>query len=117
MNMDTVETTTPTTEPTKPSVRSWAVPSLDVLHQDGTYKVLVDLPGVAPGDVTLAREDGGLLLSATRKDRPDRGYQRRLAVPDHLDADDVDAVLADGVLTLILRPRPVATRTIPVRAG
>ena len=80
--------------------------------------VVVDaeLPGFAPGDITVAAEGGRLLLHAVREAgpgnaRPDNDGQRRrerrtgtfhreLAVPPDTDPSTITASYADGVLTV-----------------
>ena len=109
--------TTPVPTPSVASPSLWRIPALDVLHRDGSYQLLIDVPGVRPEGVVLVVEDGALVLTAQRADHPDLGYKRRLALSDAIDHDAIDARLADGVLTVTLRPRAVVSHTVPVRVA
>jgi HSP20 family protein len=95
----------------------WASPAVDVLHREGSYRLLVDLPGVPKEAVELTVDDGTLSLVARRADQPEHGFRRRLKLPDAVDAEHIDAELKDGVLQVTLAPL-LATRgrVVEVRA-
>lgn len=101
------------------SVSQWVVPSLDVLTSEtGDLQLLVDLPGVAPEGLGLEVRDGVLELDAQRADQPQRGYRRRLKLPETVDAERIAARLERGVLTLDLPVREaVRPRRIQVEVG
>lgn len=101
-------------------------PLADVSETDDAYQVEVDLPGVRREDVDVQvfgrelsitgefkeRERVGLLR--TRARRSGR-FEYRTLLPEDIDADNITAELADGVLTVRLPKREAAKpRRIPV---
>lgn len=103
---------------------AWA-PSADVTETDEAYLVEVELPGVRRQDVTIELAGGELAISGelTKKERQGLFRHRtrrtgqfsyRVTLPGDVDADRVEASLADGVLTVRVpkteaaRPRRIA---------
>ena len=109
--------------------------AVDERVEDDAVVVDAELPGFAPGDITVAAEGGRLLLHAVREaapgnDRSDSAglrrrerrtgtFHRELAVPPDTDPSTITASYADGVLTvrmpLPVAPRPAERIEIPVR--
>jgi HSP20 family protein len=93
------------------------------LYRSGDHYVLhADLPGVDPGSVDVAVENGTLTIKAQRSERTEEavqwisserftgGYLRQLSLGDGIDAERISATYANGVLTVTL---PVADRAKP----
>jgi HSP20 family protein len=87
---------------------AWA-PPVDIEETDDAYIVEAELPGVKRGDVNI--EFAGNELSITgdikekervgilrRKTRRVGRFEFRVVLPDHVDGDNIDANLTDGVL-------------------
>ena len=102
----------------------------DVLEKDDRYEVKADLPGVKRQDVevyvngkdlevvadvkTEAKEeaDGKLL----RAERIHGRMQRRMTLPEELEADKAAAAYENGVLTIMLpKGKHAKRRQLPVR--
>lgn len=107
-------------------VTGW-VPDMDVHETTEEYLVLVDLPGVKPGDVNVELNDQVLSISGTRVpletgatarvERPYGSFVRTLTLPKGVDADSIQADHADGVLTLhIPKPAEVKPKRIAIGA-
>ena len=89
--------------------------------------VEVELPGVARDDLELLLEQGKLTVRAERRvSDPERRYlhcerqfgtiERVIALPESIDADQVEARLEQGVLHLQLNKKPeVLPKKIQVR--
>lgn len=119
---------TPTGEPTRGS-RPF-VPAVDILETDDELRLLVDLPGVTPGDVDLRFEQGELTISAPVAQRQPEGtrflvceygvgpFERTFRVSESIDAARIAAEMTDGVLTLHLpksesaKPRKIAVQAV-----
>lgn len=111
-------TQTPAPENTR--TRPVAAPPVDIYENDQGYLVLADLPGVGNDDVQIRFEDGELSIRGTRNDNgPGQllgaeftaaDYVRRFTIPETVDAEKIDAKLANGVLHLTL---PKASRARP----
>lgn len=90
-------------------------PRVDILETDDELLVLLDLPGVAPGDVDVRFEDGELTVNGRRASGP-VGYSRAFRVTERIAADKIVADLKHGVLTLHLpkveavKPRRIAVK-------
>jgi HSP20 family protein len=91
-------------------------PPVDVWEQGDTYHVLVDLPGVAAGDVRVEIEEGVLHVRGERKtaasvprgeflraERPHGRFALSMALPASVDANGIEARHREGVLEIVLR--------------
>ena len=105
---------------------SGAYPPINVFQQDENVVVVAELPGVRKSDMdiqvknnrvrisgkrTVEYEDGA---SLHRRERVSGAFDRTIAVPMEIEADEVKAEFRDGVLTVCLpraerdKPRSVA---------
>jgi HSP20 family protein len=86
-------------------------PFVDVEEADDSYVVKVDLPGVRRDDVDIELVGSELSISGEIKERERKGVLRhqtrrtgrfayRIVLPDQVDAEKIEAKLADGVLTV-----------------
>jgi HSP20 family protein len=109
--------------------------AVDERVEDDAVVVDAELPGFAPGDITVAAEGGRLLLHAVREAGPGNAgpdnarrrrrerrtgtFHRELAVPPDTDPSTITASYAAGVLTVRMplpAPRTPTERVeIPVR--
>lgn len=112
-----------------PESCGWS-PRADIVEGDKDYEILVELPGVAKGDIELKAEDGILILRGERKffdeeankDRKVRRmerlhgrFERRFRLPKEADAEQIRAGFKDGVLSIrIAKSERVAGRQIEV---
>ena len=100
----------------RPSV---AVPNVDITETDDDYRVRVELPGVAKGDVTVEFEQGVLCIRGEKKSRRDekleRGrrlecsygaFSRSFTLQQDADANRISAVFRDGVLEMVVGKHP-----------
>lgn len=90
----------------------WA-PAVDIEEQENAYVVEAELPGVKPEDVNIELVGNELSITGEIKDDEERreGVMRRRArrrgrfeyrviLPNEVDAENIEANLADGVLTV-----------------
>jgi HSP20 family protein len=93
-----------------PERAGWA-PVADVEEQDDAYVVQVELPGVKPENVTIELVGNELTITGEVKEEERKGVVRRkmrrygrfdyrIALPNQLDGEHVDAKLDDGILTV-----------------
>jgi HSP20 family protein len=115
-------------EPENGTTRGWYAP---VAMWDDADKVYleVELPGVSKDDVDLTVHNGVLRISGERKipegdrnywvnDRAYGTFDRTISLPDDVDANSIDAQLADGVLRIELSKRPESQpKKIVVKGG
>ena len=104
-------------------------PPVDLEETDDAWVVEADLPGVKKGDVTVEVRDNELTIHGELKERERVGILRRrtrrtgqfdyrVTLPGELDADNVDAQLKDGVLTLrIPKPARAQPRRIEIKGA
>ena len=91
------------------------LPAVDIKDEGDRYTVEADLPGLGKEDVSVTIGEGVMEITAkkteqkeeSREDyiRRERGYMsfhRRLALPEDVDLEKVEAKLEDGVLRLAL---------------
>ena len=95
----------------------WDVP-VDLYETEEAYVALLDVPGLAAGDLHVAVSGSKLTVGGERQEpeedeeaegeacvyaeRPMGKFSRTLSVPDGVDVDRISAKLASGVLTLTM---------------
>lgn len=102
-------------------------PAADVTEDENEYRVVMDLPGVEPGDVEIKFERGRLSVHGKVQPRQGAGtnyhvreygvgdYAREFRLTSSVDADAIAAEMRNGRLTLHLPKASTAKpRTIPV---
>ncbi|RSM83581.1 Hsp20/alpha crystallin family protein [Kibdelosporangium aridum] len=98
--------------------QGWS-PLADVTETETGYVVELDVPGVQREDVTVDLNGTDLSITGELKERESKGLFRhrtrrtgkfsyRLSLPRNLDADKVEAKLADGVLTVTVGKKDAA---------
>jgi HSP20 family protein len=103
-------------------------PPLDVHETEDEYLVMVDLPGVKPGDVSMELNERLLTVSGSRVpdetgdsqllERPYGSFVRTLTLPNGVEGEAIVANYADGVLELhIPKPPEAKPRKIPIGSG
>lgn len=98
-------------------------PAMDVVENDHSVTVRMDLPGLSPDDVRVEIDNDVLTVSGeigdTIEKEGDRyhyreryagSFQRSLRLPSGLQADRVDATFNNGVLSIELPKPPEAQR-------
>jgi HSP20 family protein len=107
------------------------VPSFEVKETKDAFIFKADLPGVEEKDLEITLTGDRITVSGKResekREESDRYYayersfgsfSRAFTLPEGVDADNVDAELKNGVLTLRLAKRPeVQPKRITVGAG
>ncbi len=94
-------------------------PSIDVRANDNEVVFICDVPGVKREDLEVTVENHVLTLKGMRRfeskddeqvllGRAYGAFKRSLALPDYLDDANLDANLADGVLTIRIPKRAQA---------
>ncbi len=110
--------------------RSRAIPPMDAIRRDGELELRFDLPGFDPDSIEVTVDRGILTVAARREQERTDGEKhlvrerltgsltRRVQLSDSLDADNVEAAYADGVLTVRVPVKEAAKpRKIEVRAA
>jgi len=106
--------------------RNWRRPVYDVVEQDDSFVVYVQVPGVKREGIDISVEDQELHVTASRSDslpadwkalrretRPS-DYYLRLRLNVEVDADSISAKAEDGILALnlpkseVAKPRKIA---------
>jgi HSP20 family protein len=97
-------------------------PRVDIVEEKDTYKITADMPGLDKKDITVEVKNGVLAISGEKKEEKSErdknryyhferrygSFRREFALPDHVDADHVEAKYANGVLELTLRKTEAA---------
>ena len=99
------------------------VPAADLSETEDAYVVEVELPGVKPDDVNVEVSGGELAITGEVKERERKGllrhrtrrvgeFEYRVSLPNDIDADNIEASLSEGVLSVRV---PKAERAKPRR--
>ena len=105
--------------------------ALDVAEDEDEYIVKASLPGVAPEDIEITLSDNALTISGKMtqdreideknyhlRERRFGSFARSVTLPMSVDADKVEAVNENGVLTLHLpkletvKPKKIAVKKV-----
>jgi len=126
------ETTTrpETTEVAKARNSQYYRPNVDVVEKGDELLLLVDLPGVNPGEIDIDFKDNVLALTGRAESRQSEDtkfllhefgvgdYYRTFQLSDDIDASRITAEFNDGVLTLHLpKVEAVKPRKINVQVS
>jgi HSP20 family protein len=96
--------------PAPAEARGWS-PFVDIEEADDAYVVEAELPGVKPENVNIELAGNELTITGKVKEREHKGDLRRqtrrtgrfayrVALPARVEADNIEASLSDGVLTV-----------------
>lgn len=102
-----------------PYPRMWS-PQIEVLERDNKFFVLVDLPGLKKENVKIEVTHDELTIEGERKlekneekqgfyrsERVYGNFYRRIALPEHVKAEDAVAIFKNGVLEIEMPSIPV----------
>jgi len=109
---------------------SW-LPPAEGRVEDGTYVIQLALPGTDPKEVTVSLMDNVLTVKGERKADHDTtgkdyfvrelaygAFQRSFAFPEGVDAAQIEAKFANGMLEVrVPTPRAATSTTIEVKAA
>jgi HSP20 family protein len=98
------------------------LPRVEVMEETDRYVLRADLPGVAPQDTEITVEQGVLTLQAQRPAQHPQTtatrFQRRFALPEDADAEQIAARSTHGVLEIgIAKLAKAQPRRITVEAA
>ena len=108
--------------------QAWSGMPLAMWQDDDHFYVEVELPGVSDGDLDITVHNGMLSIRGERKPQEGRLYlyngrsygrfERVITLPEVVKADDVQATMKDGILSITLPKSPEAKpKKISLRAG
>jgi HSP20 family protein len=103
---------------------------VDIVEVENGYRIQAPVPGFRPEDVEVTFSDGVLSINARRSQEETRqegnymrrevafgNYQRHIALPGDIRADDIKASFDNGLLTLEVprapKPQPVRIEVQP----
>lgn len=97
------------------------VPAADISETDKLYKVEIDVPGLKREDLSIEVKNHELVVTGKRhrvQDHPPAGsferlfgaFERRFALPQGTEADQIEAKHENGVLEISI-PKPAAIRS------
>lgn len=92
-------------------------PAVDIVEREEGLLVYADMPGVSADALDITLEKNMLTLHGKAGDTV---YQRAFTLSKRIDQDNIDAMIKDGVLTLVLpKPEQVApiSRRIAVKTA
>ena len=118
MQTHSISSSSPSDSTTVPALaRETFAPPIDVFENAEELLVVVDLPGVAPEDVTLGFSDNVLTLNGSRNGGRQE-FVRTLSIRTQVDAEKIHAESKNGTLYVHLpKAEKAKPRKIPVRVG
>ncbi len=110
-------------EPAAYETSNWA-PQVDITETPENFRVLVDLPGVKPGEVEVTLHNDVLTIKGARdheKEVEQENYKRRerirgsffrqFSLPESTDSDAIKAKTTNGVLEITI---PKSAKPVPL---
>ena len=105
------------------------VPTIDVAEDEGAMTLMAEVPGMGREDLDVTVEDGVLTIRGEKKEektsegtafrRVERRFgqfERRIRLPEHIDAEKIEATYKDGVLRLRMPKTEAAKpKAIPIK--
>jgi HSP20 family protein len=99
------------------------VPAVDIAETAKGYEITAELPGIDEKNVEVKYADGTLTIKGEKRDEREEkkenyhlsersygSFQRSFRVPEGVDANKVDALFKNGVLTVTLPKMPEAQK-------
>ncbi|MGM0589895.1 MAG: Hsp20/alpha crystallin family protein [Bacteroidota bacterium] len=92
-------------------------PHCDIIEGDEAYKIMLDLPGLTKNEITISLKERVLSVKGQRSttladdevfrrtERKSGAFARSFALPEHVDAGEVQARFEHGVLTITMAKR------------
>ncbi|MBX9846947.1 MAG: Hsp20/alpha crystallin family protein [Xanthobacteraceae bacterium] len=90
-------------------------PAVDFVDNENSYVVTAELPGLSEADVDVKYVDGTLTIRGEKKEQKEEkkkdyylaerrygSFQRAFQVPNGVEADKIEAVFKNGVLTVTM---------------
>jgi HSP20 family protein len=105
------------------------MPPIDMAEDEGSVTLTAELPGISRENLEVTIEDGVLTVQGEKKEeetaegasyrRVERRFgqfERRIRLPEHIDAEKVEASYKDGILRVRM-PKTKATKpkAIPIK--
>ena len=104
-------------------------PSCDIIESEEEYKIVLDLPGLSKKEINIALKNQVLTIKGERSDElsEDESYRRQerrsgvfsrsFALPENVNAAEVDAKFRNGVLTISMPKSDVLkdAKSIPIK--
>ncbi len=105
------------------------VPAIDIAEDEAAVTVTAEVPGMSKGDLEVRVDNGVLVLTGEKKEEHTRegaGYhrierrygqfERRIRLPDYVDAEKIGAAYENGVLKLTMPKAEAAkARSIQIK--
>ena len=103
------------------SVAHFFSPNAEASQEEGKYTITIELPGVKAEEVDVSVDDNVLTIKGEKKsereekdedrhiyfcERSYGSFQRSFRLPSDVDAGQIEAGFADGVLTVSIPKRP-----------
>jgi HSP20 family protein len=98
-------------------------PAVDIVDQDDAYKLTAELPGVDEKQVEIGFSNGTLTIEGKKHEEPEDvkqdhliserhygDFHRTFRVPDGVDAEKIEAIFKNGVLSVTLPKTAEARR-------
>jgi len=110
------------------------LPPIDVYETETAFVIEADLPGVHQENVDIQYDRGTLTISGTRaatlpaqqdgqlrvfsSERVNGSFSRSIRLPEHVDADRIEATFSQGVVSLTVpKAKGALPRKIAIKAG
>jgi HSP20 family protein len=91
-------------------------PRVDIVEGEAAYKISADMPGLDKNNISVEVKNGVLAISGEKKEEKTEreknrfyhferrfgSFRREFALPEHVDAEHVDAKYTNGVLEITL---------------
>ncbi len=92
-----------------------SIPAVAIVEEDKAYVITAELPGMDEHNVEVKQSNGSLIIKGEKKEEKEEkeadyylserrygSFERRFTLPEHVDADKIEARFKNGVLSVTL---------------
>lgn len=93
----------------------WSAPAVDVLHNEKSYEITAEVPGMDPENLEVKVVNGRLIIQGEKKETKEEkhgdtelserrygSFERSFNIPEGVDIGKIEATLKAGILTILL---------------
>lgn len=109
--------------------KSYSGPALNILDNDSSYSVELTVPGYKEDELNIEMDGNSLIVSGERSVNSERKgkyyhyekyhskFSRSVSLPKNVDAENIEASLSHGVLSLTIPKREIqkSKKKIPIK--
>jgi len=87
-------------------------PLIDVIEEEESIKIYVELPGVKKENIKLRVKSNKLIISVLNEDKK---YHKEISLPPNIEVKNIKATYRNGVLEIIIKKKKQSTKRTNIK--